>query len=60
MSASPLDSIPGIGAARKKALLRYFGSAQDVARAGIDDLQKVEGISKAVATRIYGFFNDSA
>lgn len=59
IGASPLDSIPGIGARRKKALLLRFGSAQDVAAAGIADLEKVEGISRAVAEKIYNFFHES-
>lgn len=58
ISKSPLDQITGIGASRKKALLMHFGSAKGVARAGIDDLQQVEGISAAMAEKIYNFFNE--
>jgi excinuclease ABC subunit C len=58
ISKSPLDEIPGIGARRKRALLHHFGSAKEVAGAGIKDLQSVEGISRAVAEKIYNFFND--
>ncbi len=54
---SSLDSVPGIGAKRKKALLLHFGSAKAVERAGIEDLIKVEGINQATAEKIYGFFN---
>lgn len=54
---SPLDEIPGIGGARKKALLLHFGSARAVSRAGLTDLEAVPGISKAVAKRIYDHFN---
>jgi excinuclease ABC subunit C len=54
---SKLDDIPGIGARRKKALLLRFGSAQEVARAGLADLAGVEGISAAVAKRVYDFFH---
>jgi excinuclease ABC subunit C len=57
MTRSPLDDIPGIGAKRKKALMLHFGSAKAVSRAKIDDLQAIEGISVAVAGRIYDFFN---
>ncbi len=57
ISASPLDEIPGIGGKRKKALLLHFGSAQAVAAAGLADLEAVEGISRAVARKIYGHFN---
>jgi excinuclease ABC subunit C len=55
---NPLDAVPGIGGKRKKALLLHFGSAKAVAEAGVADLQKVAGISRAVAERIYGFFHD--
>jgi|CryBogDrversion2_8_1035294.scaffolds.fasta_scaffold00360_7 excinuclease ABC subunit C len=55
---SQLDSIPGIGALRKKKLLQYFGSAQGVAHAGLADLQLVEGINKAVALKIYQHFHE--
>lgn len=55
---SQLDSIPGIGALRKRKLLQYFGSAQGVAHAGLSDLQLVEGISKAIALKIYQHFHD--
>ena len=58
ISKSPLDQIAGIGAKRKKALLQYFGSAKDVAAAGVQDLMKVDGISKAKAQVIYDFFNE--
>jgi excinuclease ABC subunit C len=54
---SPLDEIPGIGARRKRALLHHFGSARAVARAGLTDLQAVEGISETVAKKIYDHFN---
>jgi len=58
ITASPLDEIPGIGARRKRALLQHFGSAREVARAGLDDLEAVAGISRAVARKIYGHFHD--
>jgi len=53
---SELDEVPGIGAKRKRALLLRFGSARAVARAGLADLQSVEGIDKTVARRIYDHF----
>jgi excinuclease ABC subunit C len=55
---SPLDEIPGIGPARKRALLHAFGSAKDVARAGLADLEKTPGLNAATAKRIYDFFHD--
>jgi excinuclease ABC subunit C len=54
---SLLDDVPGIGAARKRALLHHFGSARGVAGAGLADLELVEGISKAVAKRLYDHFH---
>ncbi len=53
---SRLDDIPGIGAARKKALLHHFGSAKEVEGAGLEDLLRAPGISRAVAQKIYGYF----
>jgi excinuclease ABC subunit C len=58
ITTSPLDEIPGIGAARKRALLRHFGSARAVGQAGLSDLEAVSGISHAVARKIYGHFHD--
>ncbi|WP_347140467.1 excinuclease ABC subunit UvrC [Paracoccus sp. SSK6] len=55
--ANPLDEIAGIGAARKRALLAHFGSAKAVSRAGLADLQAVEGISAAMAQKVYDHFN---
>ena len=55
---STLDDIEGIGAKRKSDLLKYFGSADDVAQASMSDLQKVDGISKKVAEKIYSYFHN--
>ncbi|SDW13643.1 excinuclease ABC subunit UvrC [Roseicitreum antarcticum] len=57
VGATPLDEIPGIGAARKRALLAHFGSAKAVARAGLSDLQAVGGISEAMAQSVHDFFH---
>ena len=54
---SPLDDLPGIGPARKKALLNHFGSARAVSEAGLTDLTGVEGISQAMAKKIYDHFH---
>jgi excinuclease ABC subunit C len=57
MVRSVLDEVPGIGAKRKKALLHHFGSAQAVAEAGLTDLEVVEGVSKAMANKLYEWFH---
>ena len=54
---SPLDEIAGVGARRKQALLHHFGSARAVARAGLSELERVAGISKTVAKKIYDHFH---
>ncbi|MGF1455468.1 MAG: excinuclease ABC subunit UvrC [Alphaproteobacteria bacterium] len=59
IAKNPLDEIPGVGARRKKALLHRFGSAKGVSRAGLADLEAVDGINKALAERIYAFFRDT-
>ncbi len=56
-TATPLEDIPGVGAARKKALLAHFGSAKAVARAGVADLTAVEGISEPMAQKIADYFS---
>ncbi len=57
VSATPLDDVPGVGAGRKRALLAHFGSAKAVARAGVEDLKAVEGISEKVAQVVYDYFH---
>ncbi len=54
---NPLDEIEGIGPGRKKALLNRFGSAKAVARAALNDIARVPGISKTLARTIYEHFN---
>ncbi|WP_284263330.1 excinuclease ABC subunit UvrC [Roseicyclus amphidinii] len=58
VSATPLDDIPGVGATRKRALLAHFGSAKAVSRANLADLKAVEGVSAAMAQKIYDFFHE--
>ncbi|MDY7525425.1 excinuclease ABC subunit UvrC [Sphingomonas sp. 10B4] len=57
IGASPLDDVPGIGPARKKALLMHFGTARAVRGASLADLQKAPGVSAAVAQQLYDFFH---
>ncbi len=56
-SASPLEEIPGLGPKRRRELLRQFGGLQAVARAGVDDLTRVRGISNRLAASIYEHFH---
>lgn len=50
--ASALDSIPGIGPARRKALLRQFGSVDKIKSAPLEELTRVPGITRSLAERI--------
>ena len=59
ISASPLDEIPGIGPARKRALLLHFGTAGKVRAAALDDLQRAPGVSATVARAVYDFYHPS-
>jgi excinuclease ABC subunit C len=54
---STLEDIPGIGPARRRSLLRQFGGLQGVARAAVEDLASVPGISRELAQRIYDTFH---
>jgi excinuclease ABC subunit C len=59
ISASPLDEIPGIGPARKRALLLHFGTASKVRAAALQDLQRAPGVSAAVAQAVWDFYHPS-
>lgn len=50
---SSLETIPGVGAKRRRELLRYFGGIQAINRASLDEIAKVPGISQALAQRIF-------
>ena len=54
---SVLDGIPGIGPKRRQALLRQFGGLKQLARAGVEDISRVDGISAELAQRIYDTFH---
>lgn len=56
--ASELDDIPGIGEARKKALLRHFGSVAKVKQATVEDLAAVRGVTRKAAEGIVGYYKD--
>jgi excinuclease ABC subunit C len=57
ISASPLDEIPGIGPARKRALLLHFGTASKVRAASLGDLQRAPGVSETVAQAVWDFYH---
>ena len=57
IGASPLDEVPGIGPARKKALLMHFGTGRAVRNASLEDLQKAPGVSALVARQVYDFYH---
>ena len=55
--ANPLDDVPGIGPARKRALLMHFGTSRAVRGATLEDLERAPGISKLMAASIHGHFH---
>jgi excinuclease ABC subunit C len=54
---SSLEGITGLGPKRRQQLLKQFGGLQEVARAGVEDLARVSGISRQLAQRIYDAFH---
>ena len=55
---SPLEGIDGMGPKRRQKLLQQFGGIQEVQRAGVEDIAVVDGISEALAQKIYDVFHD--
>ncbi len=56
-NTSVLEGISGLGPKRRQTLLKQFGGLQEVARAGVEDLTRVPGISKQLAQRVYDVFH---
>lgn len=56
-NTSVLESISGMGPKRRQRLLKQFGGLQEVARAGVEDMARVQGISKQLAQKIYDSFH---
>lgn len=57
LTQSPLDEVPGIGPARKKALLMHFGTSRAVKGATLEDLERAPGISSQMALAIWQHFH---
>jgi len=57
MTKSRLDEIEGIGSKKRKDLLNYFGSVEQISQASVKDMQKVSGISKKTAEKVYNYFH---
>lgn len=56
-NTSPLEGIAGMGPKRRQKLLQQFGGLQEIKRAGVEDLARVDGVSKALAQKIYDVFH---
>ncbi len=54
---SILDDIKGIGEVRRKALMRHFGSIEEIAKAEVGDLLEVEEMNIPSAEQVYAFFH---
>jgi excinuclease ABC subunit C len=57
---SILEAVPGLGPARRRALLMHFGGLAGVLRAGVADLEQVDGIGTALAREIYDHLHPGA
>jgi len=57
MTGSVLDDLPGVGPARKRALLGHFGSPERVVEASREELEAVPGIPGKLARQIHGRLN---
>ena len=56
---SVLDDIPGIGPARRKALMRKFQSLENIRNASVEELMQVDGMNQTVAEAVYQFFKNA-
>lgn len=56
---SSLDGIPGVGPSRRKALMKYFKSLEEIKNASVETLEGVPGLNKAAAKEIYQYFRET-
>jgi len=56
-TTSGLEAIEGLGPSRRRALLQAFGGLSQIKGAGVDDLARVDGVSRRLAERIYAHFH---
>ena len=54
-----LDEIEGVGPNKKRDLLKYFGSSEQIKIAQLNEIEKVKGINKNIAKKIYNFFHEN-
>ena len=57
ISASSLDDIPGVGKKRKIALLKEFGSIDNIKKASVEDLSKIDGMNQKTAENVYNYYH---
>ena len=57
ISASSLDDIPGVGKKRKIALLKEFGSIDNIKKASVEDLAKIGGMNQKTAENVYNYYH---
>ena len=55
--ASILNSVPGIGPKRRRALVKHFGTVESIKQATVDELAEAPAMGKAAAEAVYGFFH---
>jgi excinuclease ABC subunit C len=58
-TGSELDEIPGIGGVTRRALLRHFGSMEEIKKADVSRLGEVDGIGESTARRIYDYYHNN-
>ncbi|MBA1330835.1 hypothetical protein QQ73_06580, partial [Candidatus Endoriftia persephone str. Guaymas] len=57
---SVLEALPGIGPKRRQRLLKQFGGLQELTRAGVEDIARVDGVSLKLARLIYQAFHEES